>query len=177
MFKYLIYIIINCGFIFQGCTQNATQVKTSNFIESKAFDEKIKSYLDFSIPIISVDSLHKNYQNFTVLDAREKSEYNVSHLPNAFYFGYKKPDYSILQNLDNKKPVVLYCSIGYRSEEMAKKLRAKGFDVLNLYGSIFEWVNQGYPLEKNSNLSTKDIHGYDKNWSQWITNKSFNITY
>lgn len=41
--------------------------------------------------------------------------------------------------------VVLYCFIGYCSEKVVEQFWEWGFiKVYNLYGSIFEWVNQGY---------------------------------
>lgn len=159
----------------QGCAQSAVQVATENYILNPKFDETIKSYLDFSIPIISVDSLHNNYDDYIILDAREKSEYKTSHLPGAHFIGYNSPKLSVVKNLDTSKNIVLYCSIGYRSEVIAKKLKKKGYNVTNLYGSIFEWVNKGYPLEDKKGNSTKTVHGYDKSWSKWVENLDYQV--
>jgi len=161
----------------QSCAQSAIKTDTKLFIENPEFDTTIKSYLDFSIPIISVDSLYKNYKAYHVLDAREPSEYNISHLPESIYIGYDNANLSVADNLDTSKDIVLYCSIGYRSEVIAKKLKKKGFNVLNLYGSIFEWVNSGFPLHDKNGNDTKNIHGYNKSWSKWIQNKEYSITY
>ncbi len=172
---YLLFITLI--FIGQSCAQTATQVETKAYINNPHFDETIKSYLDFSVPIISVDSLYKNYDNYILLDARAKSEYEVSHLPGAYLIGYKQPQLSVVDNLDTTKDIVLYCSIGYRSEVIANKLKKKGYSVINLYGSIFEWVNKGYPLHDENGLETKTIHGYDKSWSKWVENKEYRVTY
>jgi rhodanese-related sulfurtransferase len=174
---HMIFLFITLTFIGQSCAQTATQVETKAYIRNPNFDETIKSYLDFSVPIISVDSLYKNYNNYILLDARAKSEYEVSHLPGAHYIGYKKPQLSVVKNLDTSKNIVLYCSIGYRSEVIAKKLQKKGYNVINLYGSIFEWVNKGYPLQDENGLDTKTVHGYDKSWSKWVENKEYKIFY
>jgi hypothetical protein len=39
---------------------------------------------------------------------------------------------------------------------------------MNLYGSIFEWVNQGNPVVNKDNQPTQQVHTYNKNWSRWV---------
>jgi rhodanese-related sulfurtransferase len=113
-----------------------------------------------------------------ILDAREREEYDVSHIPNALYFGYKKPQYDILDDVDKDEILIIYCSIGYRSEKLGEKLKKKGYkNVLNLYGSIFEWANEGYPLVDSNNQPTDRIHGYNKKWSKWVDNDELDVTY
>jgi len=174
---YIFFLCLSAIFIGQGCAQSATQVATENYVTNPKFDETIKGYLDFSIPIISVDSLYKNYDDYIVLDAREKSEYKTSHLPGAHYIGYNSPKLSVVKKLDTSKDIVLYCSIGYRSEVIAKKLKKKGYNVINLYGSIFEWVNKGLPLQDKNGDATKTVHGYDKSWSKWVENSDYEVKY
>jgi predicted sulfurtransferase len=66
-------------------------------------------------------------------------------------------------------PVVVYCSVGYRSEQIGEKLLQAGFtDVHNLFGSIFEWVNQGYPVFKNQSEQTNRVHAYSRSWGIWL---------
>ncbi|MGM0587883.1 MAG: rhodanese-like domain-containing protein [Bacteroidota bacterium] len=43
-------------------------------------------------------------------------------------------------------PVVVYCVIGYRSEKITKQLRQMGYHAQNLYGGLFEWVNQHHSV-------------------------------
>ena len=175
--KYIIILLFFVSLTSQSCAQTARQVETKLYITNPKFDKKIKSYLDFSVPIISVDSLYHNFDNYVLLDAREWEEYNMSHLPGARYIGYNKPNLSVVKELDESKDVVLYCSIGYRSEVIARKLKDQGFNVLNLYGSIFEWVNRGYPLQDANSNDTKNIHGYNKSWSKWVENKDYKVSY
>jgi rhodanese-related sulfurtransferase len=148
-----------------------------NKTKNAAFSEKINSMLNFSVPIMTVQELNKQ-KNITILDAREQKEYFVSHIPTAIYLGYKHMDKAILEDLDKSKPVVIYCSIGYRSEKMGEKLKKLGFNkVYNLYGSIFEWVNNGYALEDGNGLSTNKIHSYNKSWGKWIENNNYEKVY
>jgi len=109
-----------------------------------------------------------------VLDAREKEEYDVSHIEEAIYLGYKDPDFSTLNDFDKDTPIVVYCSIGYRSEKIGEKLKKLGFNsVRNLYGSIFEWVNQGHKIVDHNGQQTNEIHCYNKKWSKWMINDAY----
>lgn len=105
------------------------------------------------------------------LDAREVEEYNVSHLPGAERIGYDQPDFALVAEVDKDRPVVVYCTIGYRSERMAKQLRDQGFSkVYNLYGSIYAWSLAGLPLENAQGRPTKSIHTYNKKWGTYFPN-------
>jgi predicted sulfurtransferase len=58
--------------------------------------------------------------------------------------------------------------VGVRSEKIGEKLIAAGYkNVLNLYGGIFEWVNQNHPVYKQNGVQTAEIHTYDNNWERW----------
>ncbi|MEM9526514.1 MAG: rhodanese-like domain-containing protein [Bacteroidota bacterium] len=107
-------------------------------------------------------------ENAIFLDAREPAEYAVSHLPNALLLGYNKPNNKLLKQLDKSRPVVVYCTVGYRSERAAAKLRKRGFErVYNLYGSLYAWKLAGLPLE-NADGPTNRLHTYDKNWGAFV---------
>lgn len=107
------------------------------------------------------------------LDAREVEEYEVSHLPDAIRLGYDAPDYKLVDDLDKSRPVVVYCTIGYRSEKMAAKLRKRGFTrVYNLYGSIYAWSLDGFPLEDSEGNSTEMIHTYNEKWGKYFPDDS-----
>lgn len=52
--------------------------------------------------------------------------------------------------IDPTRPVVAYCSVGYRSSVLVQRLRDAGFtQAVNLEGSIFAWANEGRPLESD----------------------------
>ena len=98
------------------------------------------------------------------LDARELEEYGVSHLPGAIPLGYDDPDFDLLNGMDLDRPLVVYCTVGYRSERMAEKLREAGFRrVYNLYGSIYAWKLAGLPVE-DARGATDRIHTYNRKW-------------
>lgn len=102
------------------------------------------------------------------LDAREPGEYLVSHLPGAIFLGFKNPDYQTVAGLDRTTPLVVYCTVGYRSERVAEKLRDRGFArVYNLYGSLYAWKLAGLPLVDAAG-PTDRLHTYNKKWGRFI---------
>ena len=59
---------------------------------------------------------------------------------------------------------MVYCSIGYRSAALARRLRTAGYrQVENLEGSIFLWQMQGLPLVSGTGPVDK-VHPYDDLW-------------
>jgi hypothetical protein len=50
-------------------------------------------------------------------------------------------------------------------------LLKNGFQkVHNLYGGIFEWINQHQPVYKSNGVQTTEIHTYNKEWAKWVNN-------
>ncbi len=139
----------------------------------KPTEEEFHKFLDdmyhYTVPLIRVDQL-KDADSFVILDTREKREYDVSHIPGAIWVGFSDFTLDRIKNIPKNQPVVVYCSVGYRSERIGEKLLEAGFDhVYNLYGSIFEWANRGYPLVDNSGEQVNQVHAYDKYWGRWVT--------
>ena len=82
-----------------------------------------------------------------LLDVRTPEEWNVSHLRGARHAEPKASVESVSAGISKETPIVTYCAVGYRSAEMATRLRAAGFtNVRNLEGSIFQWANEHRPL-------------------------------
>ncbi|MFY0603777.1 MAG: rhodanese-like domain-containing protein [Flavobacteriaceae bacterium] len=130
----------------------------------------LKKHNTESIPYISVDSLLKT-PNAILLDAREKKEFLVSHLKNATYVGYDT--FSLKKTMkvlpDKKAKIVVYCSLGVRSEDIAEKLKKAGYtNVLNLYGGIFEWKNNGNKVFDSKEKETEKVHACTKEWGKWL---------
>jgi rhodanese-related sulfurtransferase len=100
------------------------------------------------------------------LDVRTKPEFEVSHLHGAQRI---EPDSAAdAVNLPRDKPIVTYCSVGYRSGAFAKKLQDAGYtNVQNMSGSIFEWANEGRPVERNGERVQK-VHPYNSTWGKLL---------
>jgi len=148
--------------------------KCQNFF----FNQMVKSSIDFTVPVIDVDDLHERPDQYIILDAREKPEFEVSHIRGARYVGYEEMNHKLLSTLDKDAPIAIYCSIGYRSEKVGEKLLEMGFtNVQNVYGSIFEWANRGYDLVDSKGRPTQEIHGFSKSWGIWIKKKNLTVVY
>lgn len=139
-------------------------------VESTAYNLMLKALLGHSVPEITAETaLEKHTKGAIFIDARAKKEFEVSHIKNAIFIGFEE-DYneSVLDGIDKSAEVVVYCSVGYRSEKIAEKLIDKGFtNVSNLYGGIFEWKNKGYDVFKNTQL-TDSVHAFNKKWGIWL---------
>jgi rhodanese-related sulfurtransferase len=139
-------------------------------IKNPEFKLVLDSTYHHSIPLISVEDFVKlDKHELFVLDTREEEEFQVSHLKNARHVGYFWFDMRKIYDIPADATIVVYCSIGSRSEKIAEKLTEAGYkNVHNLYGGIFEWVNEGHPVYKESGVQTSEIHTYDKSWSHWV---------
>ena len=170
MFLKIRLFILFLLFINLACAQ-----KPANrpHCEDEFFDKTLSTMLNFSVPIIGVKELSEHQTEYVLLDAREPKEYEVSHIKNAKNIGYDHFLLENLQNMDKKTPIVVYCSVGYRSEKIGEKLQSGGFtNVKNLYGSIFEWVNQGFPVVGNDNKPILKVHTYNSLWGHWVNKKN-----
>ena len=97
-----------------------------------------------------------------LLDVRTRPEFEVSHLRGAVSVEPDAPVSSIAE--PKERPIVTYCSVGYRSATFARKLKAAGYTrVLNLEGSIFQWANEGRPLYRRETRVEK-VHPYNRVW-------------
>lgn len=136
-------------------------------VEDAAFQKRLKTLLSHNVQEVSVSDVAKQ-ERVIFIDAREKDEFEVSHIKGARWVGYKDFDTSRMKGISKNAKIVVYCSVGYRSEKITQKLEKAGYkDVANLYGGIFEWVNQGNPVYK-SNKATQQVHTYNKAWSKWL---------
>jgi rhodanese-related sulfurtransferase len=157
------------AFLQSACGQSNTANRLGH-CQNPKFDREVAAWLSFQVPAIDVDSLRRQ-SGVILLDAREQGEYAVSHIEGAIHCGYEHFNLKALDSLDKSRPVVVYCSIGYRSEKIARRLQKAGFtNVANLYGSIFEWVNRGYPVVDARGQTTALIHTYNRAWGRWISN-------
>lgn len=155
-------------FIQESSVQRTLQ-DTVETINPK-FAKVLKHTYSESTPIISIEDFQKlNKSNVYVLDTRTREEYAISHLKNAREVGYYWFDMRDVYDISKESIIVLYCAVGNRSSRIADKLTKAGYrNVFILYGGIFEWVNEGYPVYTNKDIQTSQIHGYTKEWSIWL---------
>ena len=137
-------------------------------VKSASYRAMLKNLLSHTVPEIQVQEAVRDSANILFLDAREPKEFAVSRIQNAVAVGYDNFDLKQLPEIQKDRRIVVYCSVGYRSEKIAEKLLAAGYkNVSNLYGGIFEWVNQGN-LVVNDKGPTQEVHAYDRTWGIWL---------
>ena len=140
----------------------------------KTLDATLKKYNKNNVSYISVTELRmlQAQANVLILDSRELKEFTVSHIENATNVGY---DHFSIENFTEKHPnkneeIVVYCTLGIRSEIIADKLIKAGYkNVKNLYGGICEWKNKDFKVLDSTQAETENIHTFSKEWSKWLT--------
>ncbi|RIW17548.1 rhodanese-like domain-containing protein [Algoriphagus lacus] len=139
-----------------------------SYSQSLAYKTLLDGLYDKNFPVVKAEQI-SDLSNYQVLDAREREEFEVSHLSGAKWVGYETFDLKNVENLDRNEPVLIYCTVGARSQEIGKKLQEAGFTrVYNLYGGIIQWSNSEKPLESQGK-PTRKVHTYSKTWGIWLT--------
>jgi rhodanese-related sulfurtransferase len=148
-----------------ACSQTSDN---ANDHSMTAYDRMLGLLYKQTVPLIRpaelAEMLRKNPNSVVLLDTRSPDEYRVSHLPGARFVNYEADFRGVPRNV----PVVVYCTVGARSEKVGERLRALGFqDVRNLYGGIFQWVNEGHAVYNQAGL-TSQVHPYSALWRPWL---------
>ncbi|HEX6890615.1 MAG TPA: rhodanese-like domain-containing protein [Chryseolinea sp.] len=141
------------------------------------FDRKLQSLYKNTVPLIRSEALLSEIakSNVIILDTRSAEEFKVSHLSGALLLDYDSFKADDVRNISKNSRIVVYCSVGYRSERIGEMLIKLGFkDVSNLYGGIFDWINNGHVIVNTAGLNTDSVHTYNREWSKWV-NKGVKI--
>jgi rhodanese-related sulfurtransferase len=138
----------------------------------EAYKKKLSQLYKGTVPVMQpadLDAALDGGEELILLDTRAQREYEVSHIDGAQFVDYDRFNEKDFDDLDRDAKVVVYCSVGYRSERIGEKLKKMGFtDVYNLYGGIFEWKNQGHEVVDDAGNETEQVHTYNKNWGRWL---------
>ena len=128
----------------------------------------LKRNIKKTVPILRVSEIDKE-ESYLFLDTREFKEFKISHIKSAKCVGYDAFDLEKTRERfpDKSKKIIVYCSIGIRSEIIGEKLIKAGYkNVFNLYGGIFEWKNQYNPVMNANEKPTEKVHTFSKEWSR-----------
>jgi len=161
------------------------------------YNKKLHSLIKHKVPVITVQELKKELKKeeevnaagmkksvvffakfwwvlikkrpLVLLDTREIKEFKVSHIKNAWHVGYKRFSLKSIADIPKKSPIVVYCSLGVRSERIGEMLKKAGYKkVKNLLGGMFEWVNRGNLVVDINKQPTQQVHAYSKKWGKWL---------
>jgi rhodanese-related sulfurtransferase len=144
--------------------------QTKERVINPEFKSELEKVYNHDIPTIDIGKfLELNRDSLFVLDAREEAEFNISHLRHAKSIGYIWFDMRSIYDIPKDQTIVVYCSVGNRAQRIAGMLIKAGYKhVYNLYGGIFEWINEGHPVYTNQGAQTPQIHAYNNRWSVWL---------
>ncbi|WP_036156836.1 rhodanese-like domain-containing protein [Maribacter forsetii] len=160
--KILNYKLLLCVFTFLSLSQKG--------ISQDKISKALKSWNKGTIPYVYFDNM-PTFDSIAFLDTREKEEFEVSHLENALWVGYKKfNEQVVLETITDKdQPIIVYCSIGVRSEDIGEQLKELGYtNILNLYGGIFDWKNKGGEVFNDQEIATDSVHAFSKHWGKLL---------
>jgi len=136
------------------------------------FDKMLEKYYTDKVTKIQPDELAALIEtgaDFTLIDIRYPNEYEVSSLKGALNIAGSSTGWDAPKDTR----IIVYCTVGARSEEAAQELLNLGFtNVSNLYGGIIHWVNSGYPVYNfallKNRVVTDRVHVYSAEWSKWL---------
>ena len=140
------------------------------FIKNQKFAFLLQNLLSKDIPQADVHSV-KNFPLETIfIDTREENEYSISSIDGAIKIGFKNFDLNGFNHISKDTWIVVFCSVGVRSEKICRQLISSGFsNVYNLYGGIFEWINQGHFVVDENGNKADSIHAYSRAWGIWVS--------
>ena len=152
-----LFLLLNIlGLSILGCSQE------------QDFNKMVTDLISKEVPLFNpqTDSLPAEA---ILLDARQKKEYNTSHIKGAKFVSFKDFDLDSIKDIPKDHEIIVYCTVGYRSGKVGEQLQKAGYtNVKNMYGGIFQWVNSGHEVVNEKGESTEKVHCYNKKWSQWL---------
>ncbi|WP_188370526.1 rhodanese-like domain-containing protein [Muriicola marianensis] len=143
---------------------------TSSALGQRTLEKVMDRLSGDEVPLVSVTEVRVN-PSYIRLDAREKEEFDVSHLPHASHIGYDNFDPKEFTSSfpDKEATYVVYCSVGIRSGKIGEKLQQMGYShVRNLSGGIFKWVEEGNIILDSNEKPTHKVHAYNRFWGMLL---------
>ncbi|MFQ5501188.1 MAG: rhodanese-like domain-containing protein [Phycisphaerae bacterium] len=120
-------------------------------------------------PTIDLESALKliRDQRAIVIDVRQPEEFAVSHLDEARSLALSRlQSGGWPEDWPTDRPIIAYCTIGYRSGIAAKRLEAEGLDAHNLMGGILALADADQSLVNDSGL-TWAVHTWRDSYA-WL---------
>jgi rhodanese-related sulfurtransferase len=138
------------------------------FGQSVAYEQMLNLMLKKTVSTIKVNEA-KQRKSAYFFDTRTKKEFEVSHIPKAQWIGYEEFTIKKMKNIPKNAEIIVYCSVGARSEQIGEKMKKEGFlNVKNLWGGIFEWVNMSQPVVDKNNKTSQKVHAFSPEWGIWL---------
>ncbi|MBE9128419.1 MULTISPECIES: rhodanese-like domain-containing protein [unclassified Coleofasciculus] len=102
--------------------------------QSRVYD--LKARLDWGEPAL------------TILDVRDRREFNLSHIRGAVPLPMNEPTHRVLSRLELDRDIYIYGETDEETAAIATQLREAGYkNVSELRGGLAAWKAVGYPVE------------------------------
>lgn len=103
-------------------------------------------------------------QDVTLVDVREKNEWNEGHIPGAIHVPRGFLELQIEEAVPDKdQTVVLYCAGGVRSLMAGNTLQQMGYrNVISMAGGFGKWKGSGYEFEMPRLMSDAQARRYSR---------------
>jgi rhodanese-related sulfurtransferase len=113
-------------------------------------------------PWLHVDEyLSRRSEQWLIIDVRNQEEREVSMLPGAISF----EDFLMRQDGHQRRPLLLYCTIGCRSGSCVEDLLEDGFEAYNLWGGVLAWAHHGQVFINPEGEETVRVHVFAPKWN------------
>lgn len=138
--------------IGQTPVTTAPQTTAAPSLISSIFE---KGYEDISVQAV-MDKI-ENKEDFILLDARTREEYEEGYIEGAILIPYNEIEERHWElNVPKDNEIIVYCTAGVRSKKGAKKLVELGYtNVRNMGAGTDGWIKEGRGLVKPTQLVTK----------------------
>ena len=122
----------------------------------------------FFVPGECVDGANDDQRPVWPAAALLRSELILHCLHHARWINTDESVAKAMGGIKHDQPIVVYCSVGYRSSAYCAQLMNDGFtDVHDLKGSIFQWANAGLPVYRDGTIA-HHVHPYNRHWGQLL---------
>jgi hydroxyacylglutathione hydrolase len=99
------------------------------------------------LPLLDVDELRAHLDVLEVLDVREPFEFRHGHVPGARLLPSGEA-WSRLEEVPPDRAIAVVCGDQTRSAAVASMLQRAGRDVRLVMGGMVDWLERGYPVER-----------------------------
>jgi hydroxyacylglutathione hydrolase len=99
------------------------------------------------LPLVDVDELRERAAEYHVLDVREGFEFRHGHVAKAQLLPSTEA-WTRLDEVPGDRPVAVICGDQTRSAAVASMLLRTGLDARLVMGGMVDWLERGYPVEK-----------------------------
>ncbi|MHB1766354.1 MAG: rhodanese-like domain-containing protein [Phycisphaerae bacterium] len=95
-----------------------------------------------------------------------RTEYEISHLHHARWIHADESKAKAMVGVPHDRPLVAYCSVGYRSSAYRARLIKDGLtNVHDLQGSIFQLANAALPEYRDGKIA-HHVRPHNHHWGQ-----------